>query len=219
MYTIFFSQNIIPIGFSLPAGGVTALAVAAVVLLCLIVNGIVKKFKRNRECKHQQELDIHENILHELSDLPDRFQVFTDMRAIDRRQHVVISNKGVFLIQETFAKDAVYGSKDSTYWEVLSDLCVEAVDNPVLTVKMKMLELASLQQCMTKKIKPVIVYPDQATLNVHADIPVLTVSEFGDYIRASRLTVFSKTQVDEFTERYITHAYKGRIKFYSEVIN
>jgi len=111
--------------------------------------------------------------------------------------HVVVSRYGVFVIETKNYSGWIFGSDNSKKWKQTFKSESHYFYNPIKQNWAHIYALSELLNLFEKAFKPVVVFSDNATLNVKSTTPVINISELERHIVSFTCEIFTLEQVEE----------------------
>jgi len=111
--------------------------------------------------------------------------------------HVVVSPYGIFVIETKNYSGWIFGSNNSKKWKQTFKTESHYFYNPIKQNWAHIYALSELLNLYIKSFKPVVVFSDEATLNVESTTPVINMRELKSYILSFSHEIFTHEQVEE----------------------
>ena len=137
-----------------------------------------------------------------LRNLPENYYVIDDLTIPTRNSttqidHVVVSVYGIFVIETKNYSGWIYGSNNTKKWKQCFPSKSNYFYNPIKQNWAHIYALSELLKLDTQTFKPVVVFSDEATLNVKSSTPVVNVSELKSRILSYTKEIISAKQAEE----------------------
>lgn len=137
-----------------------------------------------------------------LQNLPDNYYVIDDLTIPTRNSttqidHVVVSVYGIFVIETKNYSGWIFGANNTKKWKQTFRTTSHYFYNPIKQNWTHIYALSKLLKIDTQAFKPVVVFSDEATLNVESTCPVICMSQLKKHILSYTNEVFSAKQAKE----------------------
>ena len=148
-----------------------------------------------------------DRVSHILRALPDSYHVINNVivpnqKSTSQIDHVVVSPFGIFVIETKNYSGWIFGSDNSEKWkETFRTTGGQFFRNPI---KQNWAHVYALQEYLNidkRVFKPIVVFSDDATLNVEADTPVINMSQLWNVIAGYNQQIISQKDVDDIYNR------------------
>lgn len=118
--------------------------------------------------------------------------------------HVVVSRYGIFVIETKNYSGWIFGSDNSKKWKQTFKSQSHYFYNPIKQNWAHIYALSELLNLYKKSFKPVVVFSDDATLNIKSTTPVINMSELERHILSFTCEIFTLDQVEEIRNTIIS---------------
>lgn len=129
---------------------------------------------------------------HEISDV-----IIPTKYGTTQIDHVVVSPYGIFVIETKNYSGWIFGSNNSKKWKQTFKTGSHYFYNPIKQNWAHIYALSELLNLYIKSFKPVVVFSDEATLNVESTTPVINMHELKSHILGFTQKLFAPEQVEE----------------------
>lgn len=137
-----------------------------------------------------------------LKSLPQNYHVISDViiptqHGTTQIDHVVVCPYGIFVIETKNYKGWIFGSNNSKKWKQTFKTEHHYFYNPIKQNWAHIYALSELLKLYKKFFKPVVVFSDDAALNVESTTPVINMRELKSHILGFTQELFTPKQVEE----------------------
>ena len=175
------------------------MAIIVIIILSILLLFIIRAIKRSPSYKGQVG---ESKVSHILRALPRQYLVINNViipnqQATSQIDHIVISPFGIFVIETKNYKGWIFGSEDSKMWkETFKTTEGKYFRNPIKQNWGHVYALSEYLDLDRRVFKPIVVFSDDAELNIEVTSPVIYMSQLKQYILSYRQEIISQENAD-----------------------